>query len=115
MIKNEKNTERIKWTKDYAFCRCLDYSLQSELDVNVKEIDHSIQTYMDIAQLYGIYMELDAFVLDFTQRIPEPIIEDLKGTKPYMTSCLEFRESKELDVLVKSLLKDKRADIQWEN
>ena len=33
--------QRIEWLKDYSFCKCLDTSLGSRLNEDIKEKDHS--------------------------------------------------------------------------
>ncbi len=104
---NSVDSQKIVWMKDYSFCKCLTYSYNDSISNKIQEVDHSISTLTDIANIWGNYPELDSMAKNYANSIPETQILDYNDMKPYMFRCLEYRRSESLDSLVKNLLTKK--------
>jgi hypothetical protein len=102
------NSNRVVWLKDYAFCRCLDYSFGDSIEANINKIDHSKSTLIDISEGWGVHNQIDSSARAYVASIPEPQILDYKSQKPYIASCLEFWRSEQLDLFIKDLLSQEK-------
>lgn len=89
--------------KDFAFCKCLDYAFGEKITSEIKEVDFTKGMLFDIADLGGVYDQLDSIALDASNKITVSRISDYGDGKPIVFDCLQFYRSKELDAFVKSL------------
>ena len=95
--------ERQQLMKDYAFCKCLDSAFGEKITKEISEVDFTKGMLFDIADLGGIYKQLDSLALNASSKITVSRISDFGDAKPITFKCLEFHRSKELDTFVKSL------------
>ena len=100
---SEKKELRIQWTKDYIFCMCLKYSYGDSIYNQISKIDMSAPMLMDIANIYGNFRLLDKAAKEFVDSIPKTQIEDYGEKKPYISRCLDYRESQALDDYIRSM------------
>lgn len=96
--------ERHQWMKEYALCSCL--SLVGKQDTAFKN-DISRSLYVEITDYSrnndrNIYTAVDSLSYKAFNSITPALIADYEGKKPYMKSCIEFSQSKELDSLINS-------------
>ena len=92
--------------KDYAFCRCFEYSIDEDLKKEIRKIDFSQAMLFDIADLGNIYKKIDSLALEESKKNQPVQIEDYGNRKPIIAKCLEFRRSKKLNSI---LLKRKES------
>lgn len=98
-----QESERHQWMKDFAFCKCLEYSLGEEIAKEINEVDASKGVLFDIANLGGSVSQLDSITQAFIARQPTGQTADHGGKKPHIFNCLQFQYSQELDAFVNSL------------
>ncbi len=110
-----KNTKFQNSLKDYAFCRCLEFSTKEFSVVDKNDISTyssliSIEKYgidYDFRRLLFIKLDSSAKAVAFLEK---KVINDsagrhfdVFGKTSYNLSCLYFRQSRQLNSLVKSL------------
>lgn len=96
--------ERRQWMKEYALCNCV--SLVGKQDTVFRN-DISQSVYVEITDYSrnsekNIYNAVDSLSYKAFHRITPAQIADYEGKKPYIKSCIEFSQSKELDSLIRS-------------
>ncbi len=98
--------ERLQYIKDYAFCRCLDYSIGETAKRELKKVDASIGVLFDIGFVGPVSDRVDSLALAYTKRTVEGTSADLGGKDAYIAGCLGFIRSEELDTFIKKGLTD---------
>lgn len=96
-------SEKRQWMKEYALCSCL--SLIAKQDTAIQD-DISKSIYVEITDYTrtdknNIYNAVDSLASKAIKSINPTQIADYEGRKPYMKSCIEFYQSKELDSLIR--------------
>jgi len=96
--------ERRQWMKEYALCNCV--SLVGKQDTAFRN-DISQSVYVEITDYSrssdkNIYNAVDSLSHKALHSVTPSQIADYEGKKPYMKSCIEFSQSKELDSLIRS-------------
>jgi hypothetical protein len=100
----QKKRQRIEWLKEYAFCECLFSAFRDSIEKDVHSIDHSQSTLIDISDGWAFHTKLDSAARSYVASIPNSQVIDYSGKRPIIQSCLKFKDSKELDRLIKNLL-----------
>jgi hypothetical protein len=96
--------ERLQLMKDYAFCKCLEFSLGTEISQQINNIDASKSVLYDIANLWGnAHIPLDSIAQIKSQAQPQGQIADHDSKKTIILDCLQFHRSEDLDAFVKTL------------
>lgn len=104
--------EKRQWAKEYALCSCL--SLINKQDTAFQN-DISKTVYVEITDYNrsgarNIYKAIDSLAYKAFHSIKPSQIADYEGRKPYMKSCIEFSQSKQLDSLIRSYDSQIQAD-----
>jgi hypothetical protein len=95
-----KTSQKHQWMKEYALCKCIIEITQDTLLKN----DISLAIYVNIADYQGskIIEAIDQAAKKAALNITPSQIADYNGKKPYMLSCIQFSQSKQIDSLIKS-------------
>ncbi|PWG81173.1 hypothetical protein DDR33_07230 [Pararcticibacter amylolyticus] len=96
-------SERRKWLKEYALCRC--FWMIAKQDTAIQN-DISQAIYVELTDYSStdksnIYNAIDSLASIAVNSIEPTHIADYEGKKPYMKSCIEFSKSKALDSLIR--------------
>ena len=106
--KENFDTKRLTWIKDYSFCQYLMYSLGDSIKSQTLMKDHSLSTLVDIANIWTMTEDLNNIAMQYVDSIPNAQISDFQNQKPYLLRCLEFRRSIELEKEIINLLKENK-------
>lgn len=92
--------------KQYALCHCIKVAYKDD-SINLKDISEAI--YQELSD-YTIMGEkarmLDSFSVAKAKQIKPSQIADYNGRRAVLSDCIQFYHSKQLDSLVKRLIRD---------